>query len=182
MLMVLATYGIRSSEVVRLRLDDIDWRRETIFFDRTKGGRSQTMPLVPAVGDAILRYIRNARHNESASDALFLRHDSPYGAINCHHVYKTVREALVGVGVETAHLGPHCLRHSLATHLVNGGVSMKEVSEMLGHRSLKLTAIYAEVGMEAKIEALGKCLPARGRKRTRHWRDDEKLMAFLDGI
>ena len=147
MLMVLATYGIRSSEVVRLRLGDIDWRKETIFFDRSKGGRSQTMPLVPAVGDAIIRYIRNARHNEGTSDALFLRHDSPYGAINCHHVYQTVRKALVGVGVEATHLGPHCLRHSLATRLVNGGVSMKEVSEMLGHRSLKSTAIYAKVDL-----------------------------------
>ena len=146
-LMLLATYGVRSSEVVRLSLDDIDWRKETIFFTRSKGGRSQTLRLIPAVGEAILRYIRHARHNESGFRNLFLRADAPYAAIRSGVVYATVRKALEGVGVESAHLGPHCIRHSFATHHVNSGRSLKEVSDMLGHRSLGSTAVYAKVDL-----------------------------------
>ena len=151
-LMLLATYGIRSSEVVRLELKDIDWREETIFFNRSKGGRSQTLRLIPAVGEAILRYIRNARHNESGSRNLFLRADAPYAAIGNGVVYATARKALEGVGVESAHLGPHCIRHSFATHHVNSGRSLKEVSDMLGHRSLKSTAVYAKVDLASLRE------------------------------
>ena len=151
-LMLLATYGIRSSEIVRLELKDIDWREETIFFSRSKGGRSQALRLIPAVGEAILRYIRNARHNESGSRNLFLRADAPYAAIGSGVVYATARKALEGVGVESAHLGPHCIRHSFATHHVNSGRSLKEVSDMLGHRSLGATAVYAKVDLASLRE------------------------------
>ena len=151
-LMLLATYGVRSSEIVRLELEDIDWRKETIFFNRSKGGRSQSLPLVHAAGEAILRYIRHARHNESGSRSLFLRADAPYAAIGTGVVYVTVRKALKGVGVESAHLGPHCIRHSFATHHVNGGCSLKEVSDMLGHRSLGSTAVYAKIDLASLRE------------------------------
>ena len=151
-LMLLATYGVRSSEVVRLELKDIDWRKETILFIRSKGGRSRALRLIPAVGEAIPRYIRNARHNESGSRNLFLRADAPYAAIGNGVVYATARKALVGVGVESAHLGPHCIRHSFATHHVNSGRSLKEVSDMLGHRSLKSTAVYAKIDLASLRE------------------------------
>lgn len=151
-LMLLATYGIRSSEIVRLEIKDIDWREETILFNRSKGGRSQALRLIPAVGEAILRYIRNARHNESGSRKLFLRTDAPYAAIGNGVVYATARKALEGVGVESSHLGPHCIRHSFATHHVNSGRSLKEVSDMLGHRSLKSTAVYAKIDLASLRE------------------------------
>lgn len=151
-LMLLATYGVRSSEIARLELKDIDWREETIFFNRSKGGRNQPLRLVPAVGEAILRYVSNARHNESGSRNLFLRADAPYAAIGNDVVYATVRKALKGVGVESAHLGPHCIRHSFATHHVNNGRSLKEVSDMLGHRSLESTAVYAKIDLASLRE------------------------------
>ena len=151
-LMLLATYGVRSSEVVRLELGDIDWARETIFFRRSKGGRSQPLPLVRAAGEAILRYIRHARHNECESRRLFLREGSSHAAIGRETVYATVRKALESVGVESAHLGPHCIRHSFATHHVNSGCSLKEVSDMLGHRSLGSTAVYAKVDLASLRE------------------------------
>ena len=135
-----------------LELKDIDWRRETIFFNRSKGGRSQSLRLIPAVGEAILRYIRHARHNESECRRLFLRDGEPYGAIDRHDVYRAARKALEGVGVESAHLGPHCIRHSFATHHVNSGRSLKEVSDMLGHRSLGSTAVYAKVDLASLRE------------------------------
>ena len=146
-LMVLATYGVRASEVVRLKLKDIDWRRETIYFRRSKDGRANPLHLAPSAGNAILRYIREARHNESESENLFLREDEPYAAISGHIVLDVAKKALQGAGVEAAHLGPHCIRHSFATHLVNSGRSLKEVSDMLGHRNLCSTAIYAKIDL-----------------------------------
>lgn len=150
-LMVLATYGVRSSEIVRLKLTDIDWRKETIFFRRSKGGVSKALPLVHSVGDAILRYLRYARQGESGSDSLFLKERSLHG-ITQHDVYDSARKGLDGVGARAAHLGPHCIRHSFATHLVNSGSSLKEVSEMLGHRSLGSTTVYAKIDLESLRE------------------------------
>ena len=150
-LMLLATYGVRSSEVVRMKLKDIDWRKETIFFDRSKGGRSQTLPLASSVGDAILRYIRYARPNETGSDCLFLKERVAQG-ISQHDVYDAARKGLDCVGAKATHLGPHCIRHSVATHLVNSGSTLKEVSEMLGHRSIGTTAIYAKIDLESLRE------------------------------
>ena len=143
-LMVLATYGVRSSEVVRMKLKDIDWRKETIFFDRSKGGRSQTLPLAPSVGDAILRYIRYARPNETSSSSLFLKERVAHG-ISQHDVYDSVREGLDGVGARAVHLGPHCIRHSFATHLVQKGADLRSVQELLGHESLESTQIYTDI-------------------------------------
>lgn len=146
-LMLLALYGIRSSEVARIQLKDMDWRKETIFIARSKGGRTHTLPLSPPVGNAILRYIRKARHNESEERTLFLGVRKPHKAITPAAVYNAAREALVQAGVKAAHLGPHCFRHSFATHLVNSGRSLKEVSEILGHRSIESTAVYAKVNL-----------------------------------
>ena len=61
-------------------------------------------------------------------------------------------------------------------------MDINTVRAWLGHSSLESTNIYAEIDMDTKIAALEKCLPVKGRKRSRHWRDDQKLMAFLDGI
>ena len=77
---------------------------------------------------------------------------------------------------------PHTIRHTTATHLVQAGVDVNTVRAWLGHSSVETTNIYVEISMDAKIKAIEQCAPIRGRKRSRRWRDDEKLMAFLDAI
>lgn len=146
-LQLLSVYGLRSSEVANLKLNDIDWRREVIHLRRAKGCRPQEMPLVKNVGESIIRYLKEVRRNEGGCEYVFIRLRAPYQKMSTSSIYKIVRDELVKYGLNIKHRGPHTLRHSCATHLVNSGHSMKEVADLLGHQMLDTTRIYAKVDM-----------------------------------
>ena len=146
-LLLLSVYGMRCSEVTGLKSKDIDWRKEQIYLRRAKGCRPQVMPLLPAVGDAIIRYIKEARHNESRNENLFIRRRAPYGVLSNAAIYRMVSEALKAHGVQLRHYGPHSLRHARATQLINTGHSLKEIADILGHMRLDTTTIYAKVNL-----------------------------------
>lgn len=148
-MLLMATYGLRCCEVAGMKLKDIDWRREEIHIQRAKGGKSQVLPFVKEVGDAIISYIREARHNEVGSEYLFLRTRAPYAKLSAASLFAGVNAALKSQGVELRHYGPHALRHSCATHLVNSGHSIKEVADLLGHQKLDTTRLYAKVNLSA---------------------------------
>lgn len=144
---LLSVYGLRSSEVADLRLGDIDWRREIIHLRRAKGCRPQEMPLMKGVGESIIRYLKEVRQNGSGCEHVFLCLRAPYRKMSTSSIYKVVRDELVKYDLNVKHRGPHTLRHSCATHLVNSGHSMKEVADLLGHQMLDTTRIYAKVDL-----------------------------------
>lgn len=146
-LSLLSVYGLRCSEVTGLKIKDIDWRKEEIYLHRAKGCKSQILPLLPEVGDAIIRYIREVRQNISRHENLFLCMRAPYRGMATASVYRLVSTKLKEEGLEMRHYGPHSLRHSCATHLVNSGHSMKEVGDLLGHQQIETTSIYAKVNL-----------------------------------
>lgn len=147
MLLLLCVYGLRCGEVTNMQLKDIDWRAEKIYLRRSKRCKPQVFPLEQSVGDAILRYIKEVRHNESASKNVFLSMRAPYCAISNSSLYQKVSALLKAEDVELRHYGPHSLRHATATHLLNNGMTLKEVSSQLGHQQLDTTRIYAKVDM-----------------------------------
>lgn len=140
-------YGIRTCELTNLKLEDLDWRKELLHLKRAKGCRPQSFPLVRSVGDAILRYLKEVRQNESHSEYVFLCMDAPYRPMSTSAVYKVVSDSLRQQNITLKHYGAHSLRHGSATLLVNSGFTMKEVSEYLGHQSLNSTRIYAKVDL-----------------------------------
>lgn len=144
-LLIFATYGIRSGELARLKLEDIDWRRETITITRTKNRRMQVFPLNRAVGDSIIEYLRKARPQGSPHRTVFLSLTSPIRPMTPSSLYGVVSTRINAMKASVKHKGPHCLRHSCATHLVNSGLSFKEVSDMLGHKQMNSTYTYAKV-------------------------------------
>lgn len=146
-LTLLCVYGMRCSELTGLTVDDIDWRKETLILRRAKCGRQQVMPLVKAAGDAIIRYVRDARRNPNGHRTLFLGLSAPYAPLRPTAVHHVVSNFLRAENVPLAHYGPHCLRHTCATRLVNSGHSLKEVSDILGHRRIDTTRIYAKVDL-----------------------------------
>ncbi len=146
-LLLLSIYGLRCSEVTGMKLGDIDWRREIIYLRRAKGCRPQEMPLIPAVGDAIIRYLKEVRQNVSGNEHVFLCMRAPYRKMGNASIYRIVSTKLKNEGVTLKHYGPHSLRHSCATHLVNSGHTMKEVADLLGHQMLDTTRIYAKVDL-----------------------------------
>jgi integrase/recombinase XerC len=145
MLEVLYASGIRVSELCGLNLGDIDQSRNTLSVIG-KGDRQRVVPLgIPAI-KALQNYLINGRAeflNNKSADAVFL--GTRGKRIDQHTVREVVYEAMKAVG---ATMGPHGLRHSAATHLLEGGADLRTVQEILGHASLATTQIYTHVSPE----------------------------------
>jgi integrase/recombinase XerD len=146
-LKLLAIYGLRSGEVRGLRLDDLDWTREVMTIKRPKQRRTQYYPLVESVGEAMLKYLQEARPSRCACRELFVTIKAPFRPLSPGGIHHLVSSRLHALGIKTTHYGPHGLRHACATHLVAEGLSLKEVGDHLGHRSAHATRTYARVNL-----------------------------------
>jgi site-specific recombinase XerD len=145
-LMLLAVYGVRSGEVARLQLTDIDWQRETITFARSKIAGTHSFPLSLSVGAAIIRYLKEVRP-KSLHPQVFLTRRAPVGPISNGAMWAIVSRQLRKRAPFLKHHGPHSLRHACATRLINQGLSLKEIGDHLGHRDVEATRIYAKVDL-----------------------------------
>ena len=136
--------GLRCSEVARLGLDDIDWREATITLRRTKSCREDMMPLPAATGSTIVDYLRFERPQTVSNRAVFVRSIAPREQpVGPDLVRKTIRQAYTRAGLP--YTRAHLLRHTVASRLLEGGSSLKEVADVLRHRSLNTTLIYAKL-------------------------------------
>lgn len=145
-LLLLSVYGLRSGEVRRLCLDDIDWRRDQIRLVRSKSRRQENAPLAPRVGNAIARYLHAGRP-ETDSRFVFLTPRAPHRPLSASGLYDVVERHLPNNESPKKGRGPHGLRHACARHLVESGHSFKEVGDHLGHRSPDATRVYAKVNL-----------------------------------
>lgn len=145
--MLLAIYGMRSSEVANLKLSDLDWREEFIYLRRAKNARSQKFPLSKHVGDAILHYIKEVRPNSSLLKEVFVCMRAPYRPLTNKSIYGIVKKELRPLVPELKHHGAHALRHACASYLINHGISLKEISEYLGHQQLETTRVYTKINL-----------------------------------
>lgn len=135
--------GLRSSEVANLRLDDIDWIAATVTLRRTKSRREDVMPLPAATGRAIANYLKLERP-QTTNRAVFVRNIAPRDKpIGPDLVRKAIRQAYARAGLP--YTRAHLLRHTMASRLLEGGSSLKEVADVLRHRSLNTTLIYAKL-------------------------------------
>jgi site-specific recombinase XerD len=145
MVLLLARLGLRSSEVVAVQLDDIDWRSGEITV-RGKGARHDRLPLPSDVGEALADYIRV--HRTTTSRSLFVRDRPPHRPFKDGQVLNDIlKDAFTRTGLTppAPYVGAHILRHSLATNLVRCGASLEEISDTLRHRSRASTMIYAKL-------------------------------------
>ena len=143
LLLLFTVYGLRSSEVINLRLDDFDWLSEVFTVRRAKHGGTQQLPIQYEVGEAILKYLRYARPRVD-SRHVFLGERRPWGPMLHGTVWRTTSRRMRALGIELAHLGPHSLRHACATRLLQKGSSLQEIADFLGHRNTKSVGIYAK--------------------------------------
>lgn len=148
-LLLLARLGLRAGEVVALEVDDIRWDIGEIVV-RGKGGFHDSLPLLDDVGDALALYLREAR-GPSTSRRVFLRRCPPYVDLSGPSVVcEIAREVLRRAGLRPAgRVGAHIFRHSLATRMIRRGASLAEISQVLRHRSLDTTQLYAKVEFAA---------------------------------
>jgi len=148
MVLLLARLGLRSPEVIAMRLDDIDWRSGEIIV-RGKGARHDRLPLTPEVGEALADYIRGDRI--TTSRVLFVTERPPHRPFRDGQVLNRILNeafACTGLTPPVPYVGAHILRHSLATNLVRSGASLEEISDLLRHRSRASTMIYAKLDLD----------------------------------
>jgi integrase/recombinase XerD len=145
--LLLALYGLRSSEVRRICLEDVDWKRETLLVRRTKPTQDiQAYPLLSSVAEAIAEYLKSGRP-KTAQRYLFLRARAPYLPLSSRTIWKAVNQRLGSLNVPMRHHGPHVLRHACASKLLASGFSIEEIGRFLGHHSLDSTSVYAKVDL-----------------------------------
>jgi site-specific recombinase XerD len=145
-LSLLIHYGLRRGEVERLTLDDIDWVAETLHVARPKLRRPQRYPLSAPVGEAILRYLREARP-QCSHRAVFLTIKAPFRPLSGASISAIVRMRLIKQGVKLNRVGAHCLRHTCASQLLDAGFTLKQIADHLGHRSMNSTRIYTKIDL-----------------------------------
>lgn len=146
-LMLLAIYGLRCSEVSKLRLDDIDWENEIIYLKRAKNAKPQQFPLSNSVGITILRYLREVRPNQCLCREIFISCRAPHQPLATTAISDMVHVRWRPLNVKIRHFGAHSLRHACATHLLNKGASLKAISDHLGHQSIESTRVYTKVDL-----------------------------------
>ena len=145
LLVLLALCGLRGGEVAALRLDDLDWRHDLIRLRRPKSDTFEPVPLVPVVGEALLAYVR--RRPATSLPHLFVKVLAPIGPMTRASIGQIVKVHLKRAGVKAVHWGCHTLRHSQATHLLQQGVPLKTIGELLGHHHPESTFIYAKTAV-----------------------------------
>jgi site-specific recombinase XerD len=146
----MAVYGLRVSEVLGLSLDALDWEHDKIRVARSKSKDHLDLPLLPEVGNAILDYLQRGRPN-SESKALFI--------IKTCQVQTIVRKYFRQLKLEPHGHATSLFRHSLAMEMVSQGIPLKNIADVLGHRHLASTYVYAKSDVEGLRAA---ALPAVG--------------------
>lgn len=161
LLYLAAAYGLRSSELVRLTLDDINWRAGVLHVSQSKTRQTLQLPLTEEAGGVLARYLKNGRP-QSEHRQLFLRRRAPTGPLAHTAVHDILEYRIRRSGLELPLLGTHVLRHSFAVHLLRRGVPMRQIGEALGHRDCQSTAVYLRLAVD-DLRDVGLPVPDSGR-------------------
>ena len=147
MLLLLARLGLRAGEVARIELDDIDWRGGSILIRAGKTRRERILPLPKDAGEALVRYLKEGRP-ASLHRRIFLNLCPPHEPLASSVVLTGIAQAgLRQAGITSHRPGAYVFRHTIAAHMVWRGTTFKEVADILGHRSLQSTTIYAKLDL-----------------------------------
>lgn len=145
-LSLFAIYGLRGGEVSEMLLSDIDWRGETFVIRHSKRGGPQQYPLQRETGHAIVQYLKHGRP-QCVCRNLFVTLTPPYRPVRADALWTLMARRLEATGIRCSRRGPHILRHACASRLLQAGASLKEIADVLGHRSLGSVGIYAKVDL-----------------------------------
>jgi site-specific recombinase XerD len=153
MLLLASRLGLRSSDIRKLKFSNLDWDNNLIVLEQYKTKHPISLPLLDDVGNAIIDYAKNCRP-QSKSKNIFILHKAPYEELSAECVNIAIRSVVNKSGVDCTyrHQGPHSLRHSFATAMLNEGVELPVISEVLGHEETQSTMYYLGVNVGQLIE------------------------------
>jgi integrase/recombinase XerD len=148
MLLMLARLGLRAHEVISLGLDDIDWADGRLGIRPGKTHQARSLPLPQEVGEALVAYLQRGRP-QSEHRHIFLQCRPPFQPLTRRAVWWVVRQAYQHAGLAPRpRTGSHLFRHTAASQMLNHGASFKDIADVLGHRSLQTTGIYAKLELD----------------------------------
>ena len=149
LLLMMSTYGLGAGEAIRLQLQNIDWNAGTLQMLRPKTGVTYVLPLLPAVGKVLARYLRHGRPAHTPTRHVFVQMKVPFGGLTCS---SAVRHILVkhakAAGIQAAYLGSHVLRHSNAARQLDVGTQPRVLTELLGHRDSQSLSAYVRIATQ----------------------------------
>jgi integrase/recombinase XerD len=150
---LMMAYGIRGISAAELLLDDIDWQCSRIRIRAKKGGKEVVLPLIKAVGEAIIGYLRH-RFSETPFREVFLRTKAPFRPLSSLAISMIVRRYMEKAGVKRPGGGSTTLRHSWAIRALAHDTSIKSIANVLGHRYIDTTFIYAKADLKSLREVV----------------------------
>jgi integrase/recombinase XerD len=138
--------GLRCCEVASIKIKDINWHTGILNICRSKTNQTDQLPLTKSLGEAISNYLLNGRPS-SKSEYIFVHHRAPLGeAVRTETVRAVIRYSFKKAGFNPVP-SPHILRRSFATQLLNAGSSLKDIADILGHKSIDTTMIYTKADL-----------------------------------
>lgn len=147
----LAVYlGLRCGDIVNLKFENIDWQKKVIKLTMSKTEKDIELPLLPELGNAILDYLKKGRRS-CKLDNVFISDKGPVSTIKSAALYGVVKRSInkTNIDINNRKVGPHSLRHSLATRLLNNGESLPVISAVLGHSDSQVTTIYTSINFDS---------------------------------
>lgn len=153
LLLMMSTYGFGAGEVIRLRLQDIDWNSGTLHMSRPKTGVNFVLPLLPAVAKVLARYLRHGRPPHTPTQHVFVQMKVPFGALTASSAVRhiLIKHAKVA-GIQAPYLGSHVLRHSNAARQLDVGTKARVLSDLLGHRDSESVSAYVRIATQSLRE------------------------------
>lgn len=158
-LLLTAKLGIRAGDICNLKFENLDWEQNKVSWTQHKTGKPIILPLLEDVGLAIIDYLKFGRP-ECESPHIFIRHRAPITHFLSNNLFNMVSTYVgkAGLLAQCKKRGPHALRHSLASRLLEENVPLPIISEILGHADTETTAIYLSIDINRlRICALEVC-------------------------
>jgi site-specific recombinase XerD len=162
MFLLIATYGLRTREVVAITLDDIRWRQGSLRIYQSKTSSSLELPLTNEVSSAIVKHLKRTPP-PPPHRRIFLRMRAPMGVLKRTAVGVAFQSLVRKSGLPISFQGPHCMRHSLAVHLLKSGTPLKTIGDVLGHRSAMSTSPYLRLAT-ADLREVALSVPSKNRQ------------------
>lgn len=149
MVLLASRLGLRASDIAGLKFADIDWDGNRITLRMQKTAKVIELPLLADVGNAIIDYLQHGRP-KSESQNVFISGRAPYVPATSQMVCSAINSIICESGIDIVgkHHGPHALRHSLASAMLDGGTMIPVISESLGHRSTQTTLAYLKIDLQ----------------------------------
>jgi len=142
-----AELGLRTCEISELSIDDINWKTSHVVVHAQKSRRERTLPLLSRTGEAIAAYLYEGRPT-SDFRKLFLRHRGALGSPVSRPIVRGVVRRRFEKLFLSSNFTPHMFRHSLAGKLLKNGSNIKQIADILGHKTIETTMIYTKIDLQ----------------------------------